>query len=166
MAKMLAKELGYKHYSAGDMRRQLAKENGITLAELNKIGETESWTDVDVDNKLIAMGKNEDDFVLDAKIAEYLVPHAFKIFLTASLHERARRIFSVKRDEEKYHSIEEVETSLLARVECDKRRYKKYYDINAYDENNFDFILDTTNIPIEKVFEIILKKVKEVKENI
>lgn len=166
MAKMLAKELGYKHYSAGNMRRELATERGLTINELNKIGETESWTDVGVDNKLIAKGKSEDDFVLDAKIGEYLIPQAFKIFLKADLIVRAKRITNERRRSEPFKNFEEAEKFLTQRITCDRLRYKKYYDHDAYNENNFDFILDTTNIPIEKVFEILLKKVKEVKENI
>ena len=126
VAKQLAKKLGYKHYSAGDMRRQMAKEKGITLAELNKIGETESWTDIEADKRIEKLGLEEDNFVVDAKIGYHFIPNSFKIWLKADIKERAKRISQHKRTEETFQTIEEVEESLKKRLESDKKRYRKY----------------------------------------
>ena len=37
IAKEVAKKLGYKHYSMGDLQRNIAKEKGISLLELGKL---------------------------------------------------------------------------------------------------------------------------------
>ena len=83
VAKLLAEKLGYKHYSAGDFRRQLAKDRGMTLHELNKIGETESWTDIEADKISEKIGQEENNFVMDAKIGFHFIPQSIKVFLKA-----------------------------------------------------------------------------------
>jgi len=50
VAKELAKRLGYKFYSAGDVRRKYALSKGISLAELNKQGEKDPFSDKMVDD--------------------------------------------------------------------------------------------------------------------
>ena len=92
VAQALAKKLGYKHYSGGDIRRKIAREHGITLAELNRIGETEPWTDVEVDDYIKNIARKEDNFILDSKIGNFLIPTSFKIFLTADVDTRAERV--------------------------------------------------------------------------
>jgi len=161
LARMLAKKLGYKHYSGGDMRRKLANERGISLPELNKIGEKESWTDIEVDNFLKELGKKEDNVVLDAKIGNYLIPHSFKIFLIADLDVRAKRVFLAKRHEEMFNTIEKVKKALDERVRSDKKRYKKYYEIETYTGKGFDLVIDTTNLNLDTLLETVLKKVSE-----
>ncbi|MBU0540313.1 AAA family ATPase, partial [Patescibacteria group bacterium] len=49
VAKILAERLGMKFYSMGDLRGKMATERGLTIDELNKLGETEAFTDNDVD---------------------------------------------------------------------------------------------------------------------
>ena len=39
-----------------------------------------------------------------------------------------------------------------ARKASDDFRYKKYYGKNCFDHENFDFILDTTNLTIDEAF--------------
>ncbi|MGH9879179.1 MAG: nucleoside monophosphate kinase, partial [Nitrososphaerales archaeon] len=41
VAKEVAKRLGFKHLSTGDMRGQLAMEHGLTIDQLNEIGKKE-----------------------------------------------------------------------------------------------------------------------------
>ncbi|NQU98503.1 cytidylate kinase family protein [Candidatus Woesearchaeota archaeon] len=158
---MLAKKLNYKFYSAGNMRKKMAVEHGMTLAEFNKLGEREDWTDKKVDNYLISVGKKEDNFVLDAKIGEYLVPDALKVFLKANLHVRAERVMKTKRKSEPFKTIEEAEKFLVQRVESDKKRYMKYYNHDAYNEKNFDLVLDTTNTNLEEEADIVLKEIRK-----
>lgn len=164
IAKMLAEKLRYKHYSAGDMRRKMANDREMTLAELNKLGETESWTDIEADKLIENLGKEEDNFVMDAKIGYHFIPHSFKIYLKADLLTRAKRVFQDKRKEEMFKTLEEVEEAFKKKLKSDKKRYKKYYNIETYTGKGFDFVLDTTNLSKEEICEIILDKVLEAKK--
>ncbi|MBU0471156.1 MAG: cytidylate kinase family protein [Nanoarchaeota archaeon] len=159
LARMLAKKLNHKFYSAGDMRKKMAIEKGMTIAEFNKLGETEDWTDKRVDEYLVRIGKKENDFVLDSKIADYLVPEAFKIFLKAKLEVRAERVLKEKRVSEPFKNLEDAKKFLMKRVRGDKRRYKKYYNYNAYNSKNFDLVIDTTNLTPEQILVKVMKKI-------
>lgn len=163
LAKNLSRKLGYNNYSIGDLRKKMAIDRGMTLAELNNLGEKESWTDVEVDNYQKELGRKEDNFIMDAKIGYHFIPHSFKIYLTANLNVRAERIFKDARKSEPFKSVEEAKKYLLQRVKSDKKRYKKYYEIETYSGKEFDFVLDTTHLSIEKVLDKVLKKLKTFK---
>jgi cytidylate kinase len=51
VAKQLAKELGYRHFSAGDMQRQIAKEMGLTILELGILEQKDDSYDRKIDAK-------------------------------------------------------------------------------------------------------------------
>ncbi len=97
VARMLAKKLGFKHYSMGDLRRKMALKKGITLAELNKLGEKEDFTDKDVDEHQKRLGEKEDNFVIDGRTSFHFIPHSVKVYLKAGIKERAKRVFQDER---------------------------------------------------------------------
>lgn len=167
IAKMIAEKLSYPRYYMGGIRREIAKQRGLSLAEFNKVGETDPSTDSEVDEYQKRLGKILDNFVIEGRTSWYLIPHSIKIYLAVSEEEGAKRIFeelksSQERNEDKkLESYEDVLKSIKERKKCDKLRYKKYYDIDAYDKNNFDFIIDTTNLSIKQVFEKVMKFIEE-----
>jgi len=102
IARVLAKRLGYKHYSMGDMRRKMAAERGITLAEFNKLGEKEDFTDREVDEYQAQLGKKEDSFVVDGRTSWYLISQSVKVYLIADIKSRAKRVFRDERSVERF----------------------------------------------------------------
>jgi len=161
IAKILAEKLGYKHLSGGDLRGQIALKHGLTIDELNKIGEKEIWTDKEVDDKLVKIAKNEDNYVIDSWIAFHFIPQSIKIFLDVRPEEGAKRVFENPRpDEDKKKALKETEKMLNIRVETTRKRYKKYYNVDFLDKKNYDFILDTSDLSIEQVTEKVLNFIK------
>lgn len=153
---MLAKKLGYKRYSIGDLRGKMALERGMTIDELNKLGEKEDWTDREVDEYQTKLGQEEDNFVIDGRISFHFIPRSFKIFLDVELKEAARRIFKNQRpDEARAQSAEELEVRMVARAQHDDRRYKKYYSITFQDKSKFDLVIDTTHLTPEEILDRI-----------
>ncbi|MCH9028900.1 MAG: nucleoside monophosphate kinase, partial [Bacteroidetes bacterium] len=51
VAKELARKLELKHYSIGDLMRQMAKEKNISLTELGKLAEKDDSIDKELDKK-------------------------------------------------------------------------------------------------------------------
>jgi len=151
VAKALAKKLGFRHYSIGDLRRRMACERGLTLAEFNKLGERESFTDEEVDRFQEQLGKSEDNFVIDGRTCFHFIPQSVKIYLYAKPAVRAQRVFADERKTERFKSLEEVRKALAERERSDERRYRKYYNLDVHDRKNFDLFIDTTNIPVEEV---------------
>lgn len=162
VAELLAKKLHLRHYSMGDLRGKMALERGMTLDEFNKLGEKEAFTDTEVDEYQKKLGKKEDKFVIDGRLSFHFIPHSVKIYLDVSFEEGARRIFkNPRKDEKKYNSIKEVIKANKARMASDKRRYKKYYNIDCYDKKHYDFVIDTTNLTADKTVEKILLFLKK-----
>ena len=49
VAKIIADKLGMNFYSMGNMRGKMALDRGMTIDELNALGEKEAFTDAEVD---------------------------------------------------------------------------------------------------------------------
>jgi cytidylate kinase len=156
----LARRMGYRFYSIGDMRGRMARERGMTIDELNMLGEKEEFTDKEVDDFQEELGKREDNLVVVGRTSAHFIPHAFKVLLKAELKVRSQRVFrdSVNREDEYYSSAEETRKAIVKRVESDERRYRKYYGINPFDEGLYDLVIDTTRIGINEVVDKIMAR--------
>jgi CMP/dCMP kinase len=167
IAKRLAEKLGWSRYYIGGIRREKARERGLTLAEYNKLGETDPSTDLEVDEYQKKLGETQDNFIIEGRTSWHFIPQSFKVFLDVSFEEGAKRIFgalkeSGERNEGKNLQTEEdVLASLKSRRESDKLRYDKYFKINVFDLKNYDFVLDTTNLDIDQVFAKVFEAVED-----
>ncbi len=164
IAKRLAETLGWPRYYIGGMRREAALKRGLTLAEYNKLGETDPSTDLEVDEYQKKLGQTKDNFVIEGRTSWYFIPHSLKIYLNVSDEEGARRILLANRDgEDKYMTtFEDVLASIQRRRISDDKRYQQLFGINAHDLSNFDYVIDTTelnqNEVFSQVYEIIQKE--------
>ncbi|MBS3131203.1 nucleoside monophosphate kinase, partial [Candidatus Woesearchaeota archaeon] len=151
VAKALAKRLGLKHYSVGDLMRQMAAERGITLNELGKLAEKDKSIDRELDDRQIAIGKKEDNFVIDGRLTAFFIPNAHhKVFLDCEDGERAKRIMKEGRKDEKGSNVNEVIKKIKEREESERKRYKKYYKVDYYDPDLYDLMIDTTEMAVEE----------------
>jgi cytidylate kinase len=159
---ILSKIFNLKKYSVGDMRGKMAIERGMTIDELNKLGEKKEFTDKEADKYQTTLGEKEDNFIIDGRLSYHFIPKSIKIFIKVELEEGAKRIFGDKReDEKKAKSVLEEKERIIERIESDQKRYKKYYGINYQNENNFDIVIDSTNISAEEVARKIIKHIKQ-----
>lgn len=157
-ARRLAEVLDWPRYYIGGIRREQAAKRGLSLAEYNKLGETDPATDREVDDYQRELGLTEDNFVIEGRTSWFFIPQSLKIYLDVNEDEGARRIFSdlqhnSKRNEDNdLKSVEAVKESTKRRLESDNLRYKQYYGIEAYNPSNYDFYFDTTGISPDEVF--------------
>ncbi len=170
IAERLAQTLGYQRYYIGGLRRKMAADRGLTLEELNALGEREAWTDREVDEYAAQLGKTEDNFVIEGRTMFHFIPHSLKLFLDVSEEEGARRIFSHlqagaskdRNEARNLHSIDDVLAANRKRLASDILRYRTHYGIeNVYDPKHFDLWLDTTRLNPDAVFERVLGFVRE-----
>jgi cytidylate kinase len=166
IAKMLAAKLGWPRYYIGGIRREKARERGLTLEEYNKLGETDPSTDIEVDEYQKKLGETQDNFIIEGRTSWYFIPQSFKIFLDVSFAEGSRRIFGALQQDDSRNegknlkSAEDVLQSLKSRRESDKARYAKYFKIDVFDLSHYDLVLDTTDLNIDQVFAKILAAVE------
>ncbi|MBI5798297.1 (d)CMP kinase [Candidatus Woesearchaeota archaeon] len=150
VGKKLSEMFHLKHYSTGDLFRILGMEKGYTVEEFSKIRAEE--IDTLVDNWAEKIGKSEDNFVMDSRLAFHFIPDAIKIFLDVSYEEGARRIFLKPRaSEKKVESAEGLAKINRERWETDRKRYLEMYGIDVDDLRNYDVYIDSTGKKIDEV---------------
>ena len=158
VGRALAQVLGYKFYSMGDIRRELAKKRGLTISQYNDLEED---TDTPVDDFQRELGKGNDDFIIEGRLSFHFVPDSLKLYFDCDLMTSAKRIFNTSRTtEDKGKSVEDTYNNLKARIENDRKRYRKYYNVDAYDKSRFDFVIDTTNLTLDEVEKKVLGIIK------
>lgn len=170
VALRLAAKLGWPRYYIGGLRRKAAKKMGLTLAEYNKLGESDPQTDLIVDRYQEKLGKTKDNFIIEGRTSWYFIPHSLKIYLDVNEKVAAARIFkslndqksAKKRNEDKgLDSEKAVLKSLRERKKSDIKRYLKYFKFNPYLRKHYDFYLDTTDLTLSQVFQAVYRFVKE-----
>jgi len=161
IADLVAKELGLKRHSVGGFRRQMAKDMGITLEELNKLGEKQDFTDKKADDWQVEIGKKEDNFIIDGRLSYHFIPNSMKIFLDVKPEVGAKRIMSDKRPEEQMATEKQAVKMWNKRLNSDAVRYKKYYNLNPNDKKQYDFVLDTSDLTIQEVVDKVKEFIKK-----
>jgi cytidylate kinase len=163
LAKQLAEALGWKRYSMGQLHRDMAASQGITLAEHNKLAETNPQIDLDVDKYQQKLGENEDNFIIEGRTSWHFIPHSFKLYIKVAEKVGAERVLLAKREGEDNNvdTVEKVLESLKNRKENERKRYLDFFNIDVYDHNNYDLVVDTTNLSPEEVFAKIYQAVRE-----
>lgn len=169
-SKAVATELGYQHFSSGDLFRAIGKERGINVLEANLSGEQGENIDHLVDQRLRDIGTTEDEIVIDSRTAWHWIPDSFKIYLNLDLLTAAQRILKgtdqarldvehIPRDPEEYAN------QLQQRLDSEARRYRQFYNIDPYDTTNYDLVIDTKMTSSEQVIAKILASYRDWLEN-
>jgi CMP/dCMP kinase len=160
LAKMVAEKLKLQYYSIGSLMREIATKNNLSLLEMSAYAEKDKRVDAMLDNAQADLAIKEDNYVLDSRLGYHFLKKAFKVFITVSDEEAAKRVFEAKRAEEKENtSVEETQKSLKKRHESEVFRYKKHYGLNPFDESNYDYILDTTGLTAEQAASKLIERV-------
>ncbi len=162
-SKSLAAELGYAHFSSGDLFRSIIKDRGIELTHANLIAEEIAEIDHAVDAKLREIGQSEDQRVIDSRMAWFWIPDSFKVFLDLDLVTAAERILAstdATRTDNEHVADDPVEyaQSLSKRLEGEARKYQRLYSANPYDTSNYDLVVDTNLNDAAQTLEMILRE--------
>lgn len=160
VAKLLAKKLKLKHYSAGDIRREIAAKKGISLAELNRRDEKTHKTDRLVDDYQKKLGKTKYNFVIDGRLPAFFIPKSVKIFLEVDPMVGAKRVMERRKGVEAYKNVKDAVKKLKERDASDRKRYKDLYGINYRDKKIYDLVIDTTKTSAEEIVGEIVRFVK------
>ncbi len=162
-SKSLAIELGYTHFSSGDLFRSIVNERGIELTRANLIGEEISEIDHAVDARLKEIGDTESNRVIDSRMAWFWIPESFKVFLDLDLNTAAERVLAsmdITRTDNEHVPSDPLEyaESLRQRLDGEARKYQRLYSANPYDVSNYDLVVDTNLNNPDQTREIILRE--------
>lgn len=160
VSKILATKLGLPRYYAGGIWRALAAKKGVDVYELNKLAENNPKIDYEMDEYTTKLGKTQDNFVIDSRLAWHFIPGSYKIYLHLDPKEAAQRIFFDEREHRKnekiYKNLEEATQAAENRRASERKRYLKFYKIDLEDKKNYDLIINTTKISPQEVVEKII----------
>ncbi len=155
-ARLLAKKLGYEYVCGGDIFREMAKERGMDLVEFSKYAEQHPEVDIKIDSRLVEIAKTKDNIVIDSRLSGWLVHinkiPAFKVFITASVDTRAKRIW-----EREGGDLEKIKNDMLIREKSEKKRYMEVYGINFEDLSIYDIVINSDNISPEEIVQKIVE---------
>jgi predicted cytidylate kinase len=166
IGKKLAEKLNYERFYIGQIRRDAAKKMGMTLAEYNKYGETHPETDIEVDDYQKKLGQEKDNFIIEGRTSWFLIPHSIKLYITVDPLVGAQRVHrelqneNARNEDKNIDTVESLVESQQKRMRSDKLRYEKYYNKDCFDKNNFDFVIDTTKLTPDEVFQKVWEYIK------
>jgi cytidylate kinase len=161
LAKKLAKKYKLRYYSGGDALKALAANEGYDSSSRGWWESSEGLSFLEKREKNLKFDKAVDDklleyaqqgrVLLDSWTMPWLLKTGFKIWLVASVEQRAERI--AKRDK---ISIEEALDVLKEKEARTKIIYKKLYGFTlGEDFEPFNLVLDTDNLNAGEVFQVL-----------
>lgn len=152
VAKILSEKMNVPYISAGDIFRQMAKEKGMDILEFSAFAENNVNVDQEIDKRQAAIAKEKDNLIVEGRLSAFFVDAHLKIWFTAPLDVRARRIC---RRENKTFDV--VKKEILTREESEAKRYEDIHDIDIKNLDLYDFIINTNRFKAENIADIILK---------
>ena len=162
-SKILIEKLRYGIYRNGQYFRELGKKMNMSVTEFNIYVEKHPEIDRDIEKSAAEYAKNNDNFVIDARLGWYAVPESFKVYLKVDIDVAAKRAFydEDRKDTEKFDTIEEQKEDMLKRYKLENERYFELYNVRKDDMSNYDLVVDTTNILPEQVADKIIEEYKK-----
>ena len=163
IAKIMAEKFGYTIYSTGKIQRELDEERGLTVLEMNKLMQQDHSFDNIIDEKVTQLSKeSKEELFFDSRLAWHFAENAFKVFLSVSIDEAARRVYNDDKrgDVEKYTSQADAKANLIERARTEDERYKEIYGLDYFNLNNYDLVLDSTFSKPELLAEVLINEKK------
>ncbi|MCD5381451.1 MAG: cytidylate kinase family protein [Candidatus Pacebacteria bacterium] len=149
-ADKVAELLGYTRHSSGDMVRQVLKDSKMTLEEYNKKATRDNSLDDKIDEELRNL-RNSRDIIVDSRLGFYWIPESFKVYLDLDIDLATVRIFkdAVSNTSRSLvgtsnNSLDEVSRQVRERMMAERSRFRRHYNVDLYDTNHFDFVIDTS----------------------
>lgn len=164
-SKAIAEQLGYEHFSSGDLFRAIGKERGMELVDANRAA-SESDIDRLVDERLVEIGKTQDRVAIDSRLAWHWIPQSFKVYLDLDLELAAKRILAsidpIRRQHEHIpDSPKAYADALQYRLDLEATRYQAKYNVDLHSAANYDLVIDTAGYSPQQVKDAILEAYRE-----
>lgn len=138
ISNLLAIHYSMKVISAGEIFRILAKEKDMSLDELSLLAEQDPSIDIQIDEKQKKIAINEDNVILEGRLAGYMANNALKIWLKSSLEERVKRIVSRENI-----IFEQAYKETISRESSEASRYLDIHNIDIKNLDVYDVIIDS-----------------------
>jgi predicted cytidylate kinase len=155
VGKLLAEKMGRKFISTGMIFRQMAAEQGVSLAHFGEMAKVDHSIDKELDQRVLEYAL--DNIVLEGRLAAHMMHlngfNAFKVWIDAHPRIRAERIAG--REHKKPEAVFEENT---VREECEYQRYMQIYGVDSRNLGVYDMIVHSDDITPEEIVQDILDR--------
>ena len=153
----IAKRLGLRRISVGDLYREMAQQRQMTALQLNLHAELDQAVDGYVDQLQQNIADSGEPLVVDSRLAWHFFRDALKVHMITEPTEAARRVLSrPSGPAESYTSLEEARAKLRERSESERNRFIVRYGVDKARLRNYDLICDSTRATAKEVLEHII----------
>lgn len=167
MAEIFTKKYGFERIYAGAIFKEEAKKMGLNVMEL-----CSSDKAIEIDCRVDEYLKNiydtrfDENLLIESRTSWSFMPKAFNVFIDVEDDIMAKRLLNSDRTgKEKVENIEEAKNNVKTRFEADCKRYKKIYNIDCKNMNNYDLVIDNSYLTPEetadKIYEEYLRYTKK-----
>lgn len=163
-AKRLSEELQIPRVNIGSLMREEAQRRGITLQELEKLQEQDDALDRQMDEFQREKGRQTPRGIFEGRTSWHFVENPdVKIFMAVRPEVAVDRVFedSTNSLRDRFQTKEELAAADIRRKESLVHRFQTFYGIDIFDHQNFDLIIDTSDIGIEEVYQQTVVKIAE-----
>ncbi|MBQ1027060.1 AAA family ATPase [Micromonospora sp. C95] len=153
----IAKRLGLRRVSVGDLYRQMAQERQMTALQLNLHAELDQAVDGYVDQLQRDIAASGESLVMDSRLAWHFFTDALKVHMITEPGEAARRVLlRPSGPAESYTSLDEAKARLRERSESERGRFLVRYGVDKARLRNYDLICDTTRASADEVIDRVV----------
>ncbi len=150
VAKALARALGLRYISAGEIFREEARRRGLSVVALGQLAEEDPAIDRELDRMQVEAARGG-GVLIDSRLSGWLIDGDLRVWLRAPLAVRAARVAA--RDGS---SVEGALREVQDREECERRRYHATYQIHLTDLSRYHVIVDTATWSAQEIVEALL----------
>lgn len=158
--KLLRERLGWRYVNAGEFFRQLALDQGVSLAEMGQRAEAEGQVDRQLDEGMVQLARQEQDLIMEGRLTGWMALRqglpALKVWCHAPLEVRAGRV-----GQREQQTAEEALRDIAARERSEHQRYTRHHQIDLDDLSIYDLVLDTADLTPEQVVAAIMAALEQ-----
>ena len=177
VAKILVEKLNAKRVYAGGIMREMASERSMNLEAFQKLAKNDINIDKEIDqracDKAREYQKQGQDVVVEGRVQYHFLPESKKAYVYVEPKVGAERIFkdlqnkevAAVRNQKIADSIEETMALTEEREAGDADRYIKYYGTDHRKLENYELIVNSSEISAKEVAEKIMAYLEKLKKD-
>ena len=152
VGKKLSNKFSLRYISAGQIFRDLAQKEGLTLLDFNKKAEKDFDIDKKIDQEIYRIATTEKNVIIESHLGGWLLKNIadLTVYLNASIETRAKRI-SIRDNISFYDALDQI----IKREESHFKRFLFYYGIDMTDLSVFDLVINSDFISPDDITKII-----------
>jgi predicted cytidylate kinase len=163
LANKLANALHYEQLYVGGIFRDMAAEKHLTIEQFYAQLKNDPALEQAVDQRQATMMRERDDLIVQGRVAWYFAKSSpfkvFNILLTVDPSVGTSRVG--EKTENIGRATDEVAAATAEREKMERERYAMLYGIKDHlDPKQYDFVLDTTALSEQEVFEKVMTAVQ------